>query len=272
MTRPNGAAVESRLAAAVDFAHRAGAGTLPLFAAWKDRVAIGLETKPDGSPVTKADRDAEAFIRDRISEAFADDGVLGEEWGERPGTSGYRWVLDPIDGTASFIRGVPLFGTMIGLEFEGATIGGVIECPALNERVWGGVGIPAMHQQGTATPTSARVSRIATLRESCVTTTSPEYFVRNGLADRFPILEREFGVVRGWSDCYSFILLVTGRIEAVVEPAVKIWDVCAAQAVVEASGGRFSDFAGLVRCDSGSCIATNGSIHAATMRAFAAAE
>lgn len=272
MTNPTQNAIGSRLDAAIDFALRAGAGTLPLFARWKDRVAIGLETKPDGTPVTRADREAEAYIRDRVQEAFPLDGVLGEEWGERPGTSGFRWVLDPIDGTASFVRGVPLYGTMIGIEFQGQTVGGVIECPALNERVWGGRGVPAMHQLAKESPSPARVSRIASLRESCVSTTSPEYFVRNGLADRFPILEREFGVVRGWSDCFSFLLLATGRIEAVVEPAVKTWDVSAAHAVVVAAGGRFSDFAGAERSDSGSCIATNGPIHAETLRVLNAME
>jgi len=265
---PSVAGVASRLQAALDFARQAGSATLPLFSRWKDRVALGLETKPDGTPVTKADRDAESLIRGRIEASFPGDGVLGEEWGERQGTSGFRWVLDPIDGTASFIRGIPLFGTMIGIEFDGRAVAGVIECPALDERVWGGLGIPSLHQLGDGTPVPARVSRIATLGDACVSSTSPQYFSAAGIADRFPILERHFGVVRGWSDCYGFVLLATGRIEAVIEPSVKIWDVCAALPIVEAAGGRLTDFEGAVAVNTGSVLATNGVLHEAARAAL----
>ncbi len=260
--------ITARLTAALGFAREAGRSTLPLFVSWRDRVALGLETKPDGSPVTKADRAAEALIRDHIGAVFPGDGVLGEEWGERPGTTGFRWILDPIDGTASFIRGVPLFGTMIGIERDGTMVAGVIECPALDERVWGGLGQPAQYQVAENQPTLARVSRIASPKEACISTTSPEYFVPGGHSDIFPLLHRHFGVVRGWSDCYGFVLLATGRIEAVIEPSVKVWDIAAAQPIIEAAGGRLTDFTGRACATSGTCLATNGFIHDAARDAL----
>jgi len=263
--------VAARLDSAIRFARQAGESTLPVFERWRNAEVLSLESKDDGSPVTRADKHAESLLRDLISRQFPGDAILGEEFGLQSGTTGFRWVLDPIDGTASFMRGVPLYGTMVGVEFLNQTVAGVIEFPALGERIWGAPTVGALHQVADAPPQEARVSTVATLAHACIATTSPQYFSRAGKPHLFHTLEQSFGTVRGWSDCYAFLLLATGRIDAAVEPLVKVWDLAAAQAVVEAAGGTFTDLDGVTGSAGGSCLATNGFLHAEALRALACA-
>jgi len=215
----------------------------------------GVERKDDGSPVTIADRAGERHLRSLIRARFPKDAILGEEFGEEPGTSGYRWVLDPIDGTVSFIRGVPLWGTMIGVEHLGARVAGVIEMGGIDERVWGAHGEGAWHQRKAASPVALRMSKGPTLAHAMVCTTSFDYFVKAGMAERYAALGASTGSTRGWSDCYAFLLLVTGKIDAVVEPWMRRWDVAAPQAIVEAAGGAFVEFPLPGRDDATGCIA-----------------
>ncbi len=233
---------------------------------------VGAERKGDGSIVTRADRDAEGFIRDRLAEAFPLDALLGEELGARPGSSSFRWVIDPIDGTASFALGVPLSGTIIGIEEAGKPAAGAIFLPALGELVWGGPGAGAWHAMlaptqapGAVSSRPARVSLTRSLREATLCSTSLDYFVARDQGNLYPRLQAAFGQTRGWSDCYALVLLITGRVDAVVEPKVGQWDVCGAIPIIEAAGGRATDFAGHADTRSGSFLASNAVLHDAAL-------
>ncbi len=232
-------------------------------------VTLGLETeaKGDGSPVTIADRSAEIFLRERIGSQFPQDGVLGEEFGEHTGKSGYRWVIDPVDGTVSFVHGVPLYGTILGLERDGVCIAGAVVMPVLNELVWGAKGLGAWHEleldgagkAGISAP--AMVSRQARLGEATIVTTSLDYFEKAGVGALYPVVQKSCAVTRGWSDCYGLVLVATGRADAVVEPLMKPWDICGAVAIIEEAGGKCTDFAGNRRIDSGNALVTNSLLH-----------
>ena len=153
--------IQTRLDLAVEIAHEAGLITLEYFR----RDDLVVERKGDDSPVTAADRRSEEHLRQRIAEHFAGDGIFGEELPERPGTSGYRWILDPIDGTKSFIHGVPLYSTLVAVERDGEPLLGVIRIPAMDEAVYASVGQGAWYVAGDRPPTPARVSGIASLAE-----------------------------------------------------------------------------------------------------------
>jgi len=148
-----------RLSFAVAIAREAGHSTLERF----QDAALEIVQKGDGTPVTEADRAAERLLRERIMERYPDDGVLGEEEAEREGSSGYRWILDPIDGTRSFVHGVPLFGTLVGLEHGDEPVVGVIEQPALDERVFAARGLGATWQRGETPPNAVTLDMLATM-------------------------------------------------------------------------------------------------------------
>lgn len=253
-----------RLEFAIETATQAAALTLRFFQA-RD---FQTETKADGSAVTTADREAEELVRAAISNRFPRDSVLGEEYGSTPGVPGnqgtdcFRWIVDPIDGTASFIHGVPLFGTMLACERGGRIIIGVIVVPGLKETVYAEEGGGCWFRGTHGTAGLSRVSRTVGLRNSVACTTSLEYFIRSGRESDYAKLHRAVKTTRGWSDCYAFLLLATGRIDAVVEPMVKPWDVAAVVPIVREAGGTVTDFDGLNRIDSGHCIASNGAVHA----------
>ncbi|MFZ4573919.1 MAG: inositol monophosphatase family protein [Phycisphaerales bacterium] len=257
--------VHDRLQAAVQFASDAGRGIMRRFARWSDRASIGLEQKADGSPVTLADREAEREIRAAIGERFPGDGVLGEEYGETPGTSRYRWVVDPIDGTASFVCGVPLFGTLIGIEREGVPVAGVIHMPALAETAFGGPGLGATHLAAGRAARPARVSSVQRLAESVFVTTSIDYYLAAERVDLYMRLARSVRLNRGFSDAYAFLLVATGRAEFCVEPGVKPWDIAAVAPVIEGAGGTWCDLRGQRRTDTGSVVASNGLVHTELM-------
>ena len=249
--------LDSRLAAALSVARSMGDVTLQFLGA----DSLATDTKADGTIVTEADRAAETHGYDTITRAFPDDGLLGEEHGTHPGSSGWRWVLDPIDGTVAFARGVPLYGVLVGLEYNDTPVGGVIHMPAMRETVWGGQGQGAWHQHADAAPTIARVSTTDRLANAMVCTTSYDYFRDAGCAPLHERLCKGCGSTRGWSDCSAHLLLATGRIDAVVEPLLARWDISAVIAVIEAAGGRCSDFDGMNDPSSTNAIVSNGHLH-----------
>lgn len=256
--QPDAAAVAARLQGAIEFARDAGGLTLRSFGGQ----GLDVERKRDGSEVTAADRQAEQRLRALIAEAFPGDGVLGEEFGETRSQSGWRWVLDPIDGTTSFVHGVPLYGTLIACEHGGRTLAGVIHMPALGETVYASAGAGAWHvPAGGGQPRRARVSSVATIAEAMMCTTSFGYFRQAGLADAMGPLFERFGRTRGWSDCYAHVLCATGRIDAVVEPVLNPWDIAPMQVIYAEAGGRTSDWAGRPGAYNPNGIATNGLIH-----------
>ncbi|MDQ7013478.1 MAG: inositol monophosphatase family protein [Planctomycetota bacterium] len=251
-------ATQQRLDTALEFAHAAGELTLGFFGG----SGFEVSTKHDGSPVTTADRGAETLLRERIEAAFPGDGILGEEFGEKASGNGWRWVLDPIDGTVSFVRGVPLYGTLVACEYEGQTQVGVIHMPALGETVHASAGQGAWHVAGPgAEPTRARVSGTVDIGKAMMCTTSFGYFQQAGTEASLGELYSRFGKTRGWSDCYAHVLCATGRIDAVVEPVLHPWDIAPMQVIYAEAGGRITDWRGRSGSQYPTGAATNGRFH-----------
>lgn len=233
--------------------------------------ALQTVTKGDGSPVTAADRDAEMFLRESLGESYPHDALLGEEFGEQLGSTRFRWIVDPIDGTVSFVHGVPLYGTILGLELDGSPIAGVVVLPAMDELIWGGPGLGAWHEAGIMSGGAtrvqpAKVSRISHLRDAAVAVTSLDYCVRAGMPDLLARVQKSCAVTRGWSDCYAFVLAATGRVDAVVEPVMKPWDIAGIMPIIEAAGGTCTDFKGARSITTGASVVSNGLIHDELLR------
>lgn len=203
---------------------------------------LGVESKADDSPVTVADRGAEQLIRDQLSQAFPQDGILGEEFDDVPSSSGYRWVLDPIDGTKPFIHGVPLFGTLIGIEFEERMVAGVCRMPALNEVVYAEEGAGAWWQIGDQAPQEAHVSDTSDLSSCRLMFTEPSHSVRCGRQPIFDDLVKTVRLARGWGDCYGHMLVATGRSEIALDPVMSAWDIAALIPILREAGGSCTDW------------------------------
>lgn len=241
-------------------AEEAGAVTMNYF-----QRDFDIDEKADGTVVTTADREAETRLREIIREAFPEDGLVGEEYGEERGGGDCRWILDPIDGTKSFACGVPLFGTLLAVERAGVVEIGVMTLPALGETIWAVRGCGAWHGRGERQPTRVLVSQTAQIAHATVCTTSYDYFRMARLEPAHERLCQYVGSTRGWSDCYAQLLLATGRVDAVVEPLVYPWDVAPVQVIVEEAGGRYSDWQGEASIHSRTCLTSNGRVHDALM-------
>jgi histidinol-phosphatase len=248
------APLTDRLKFAVDAAREAGQLTLRYF----QKADLKVEMKGDASPVTIADRQAEQLLRDRISKAFPNDGILGEELGEQAGTSGYRWILDPIDGTKSFIHGVPLYAVLIGVEHAGQSSIGVIYIPALDEMVYAAKGEGAWYVRAGASPVPARVSQTKSLADSLFLTSSASGFQRRGAWPFFERLVKTAKITRTWGDAYGYLLVATGRADVMIDPQMNLWDCAALLPVLEEAGGTFTDWQGRATISAGEAIATNG--------------
>ncbi|MBX3437135.1 MAG: histidinol-phosphatase [Planctomycetaceae bacterium] len=246
----------SRLNLAVESARAAG----DLILRYYQNPELAVEQKADASPVTVADREAEQLLRTRIRESFPDDAILGEEYGVQAGTSGWRWILDPVDGTKSFVHGVPLFGTLIGVERDGRAEVGVCRMPALNEMAYAATGQGCWWQQGDAAPILARVSNVATLNEALLCYTSHEYFARAGESAVFETLRDGCRLSRGWGDCYGHLLVATGRADVIVEPGLHPWDAAALVPLVREAGGCFLDWNGRESFESGNGMSVNAAL------------
>lgn len=250
--------LSSLLEFAVAQARRAGALTLEYF-----HGTTPVERKADRSPVTAADRGAEALLREAIVAAYPAHGILGEEFGEQPGREPGRWILDPLDGTQSFISGVPLFAVLVGFEWRGAMLAGVIHLPALDETVWAASG-----QGCWWNGRRARVSGVGELAAARVLTNSANLLEQHGRAAAYERLRRRAAVDRGSYDAYGYVLVATGRAEVVVDPVMNIWDNAALLPVVVEAGGSFTDWDGRATHASPHAVATNGALFAATMAAL----
>ncbi len=249
-------ALAARLELALTAAREAGDITLKYFRQGNYEV----EVKSDASPVTQADRESEQHLRSRIAEVFADDAVLGEEFGETAGSSGYRWILDPIDGTKSFIHGVPLYGTLVGVEHAGESKIGVIHAAAAGETVYAAQGGGAWYVSGNGTPQAAQVSATANLAEGLLLSSEVEGFTATGKFDIFAQLSHAAKITRTWGDCYGYLLVVTGRADAMIDPRMHLWDAAALQPILIEAGGTFTDWEGQPTIYSGNGIATNGKV------------
>jgi histidinol phosphatase-like enzyme (inositol monophosphatase family) len=257
-------AADAGLADRYALARAAGDEAARLTLRYFQSAGLTVERKADASPVTRADREAEALLRERIEAAFPEDGILGEEFGEKPGAGGFRWILDPIDGTQSFIHGVPLYGSLIGVErvADRRSVIGVLVLPALGETVHACAGGGAWFESAAARqPVPARVSEVAALEESLVCYTSVKGFDRGDERAAFQRMKSASRLLRGWGDCYGHALVATGRAEAMVEPVMHVWDCAALQPILEEAGGRCTDWSGAATIHSGNLIGSNGRVH-----------
>lgn len=231
---------QPRLEFALNVAREASALILPYYR----NPDLEVERKRDSSPVTEADKRAELLIRERLESAFPDDAILGEEFPDKAGTSGFRWILDPIDGTKSFIHGVPLFGTLIGVEYETECVIGVVRFPALDEVVYAARGGGAWWQIGTREPRRVHVSSVTSLSEATFCMTNPSRWVTMGKRDALEGLMTSVQLARGWGDCYGHMLVATGRADVMIDPAMNAWDAAALLPIVQEAGGHFVDWTG----------------------------
>ena len=250
--------MQQRLELARNIAYQAGQLTLRYFYNTKN---LMVERKADKSPVTTADRETEQFLRQRIAEHFPDDAIFGEEFPPSEGTSGYRWILDPIDGTKSFICGVPLYSTLIGLEKEGHCTGGVIALPALGELIWAGRGLGAWHETQQSEPKQCCVSGCSDLSEATFLTSEVRTFDQYNRRESYNRLERSVRLTRTWGDAYGYALIATGRADVMVDPAMSEWDAAPLLVILEEAGGRFTDWKGNATISGNEGVATNGILH-----------
>lgn len=207
---------------------------------------LKIDSKQDNTPVTEADRGAELLIRKLLEEDFPEDSILGEEFPEKQGSNEFRWILDPIDGTKSFVHGVPLFGSLIGLEEVDSDgnrtcVMGVCRFPALNEVVYAAKGSGAWWKIGDRKPVPAKCSTVSELSDACFCTTNIARWDVYGLAEAYNTLHKGVKLTRGWGDCFGHILVATGRAEIMVDPILSEWDAAALLPILQEAGGHFID-------------------------------
>ncbi len=236
---------------AIQTAEQAGRITLKYF-----QSDIDVEVKPDNSPVTVADREAEDFIRQEIEKRFPDDGILGEEFGEKKSKSGLRWLIDPIDGTKSFIRGVPLYGTMISLEKDGEPQIGVVRFPPLNQT------ISALQGNGCyMNDKKCTISKTDQLAKATLTMASFGDLARDWGDKVLLRLIRKTALHRTWGDCYGYMMVATGQADICIDTIVHIWDVTPLLPIIQEAGGRITNLNGDASIHMSNTIATNGLFH-----------
>jgi histidinol-phosphatase len=241
----------TRYDAAIAAAHRAAQLALRYF----DNV-VAVEWKKDDSPVTIADREAEQLLRTSLLGAFPGDGFLGEEFGDQPGTSGFRWIVDPIDGTRSFVRGIPIWGTLVGLEHQGEQIAGVVAAPALGH-TWRGLRGEGAYRGERR----IRVSDVAELSQAVLFYTNLAWFERAGKRDHFLRLAARTQNQRGYGDFWGHMLVAQGSGDVMAEQGVHIWDVAAVKPIIEEAGGRYSDWDGEPNINRPDVLISNGKLH-----------
>jgi len=245
----------SDLRLALETADAADAVTVPRFRA----PGLVVEAKGDHSPVTEADRAAEQAMRSLLARERPGDGVLGEEYGAAPAGE-RRWILDPIDGTINYLRGIPVWGTLIALEQAGEVVVGVVSAPLLGRRWWATRGGGAF---GNGAP--LRVSRVSALADAQLSYNAQVTFEQCGYGPQGLALSRRCWRTRGFGDFWSHLLVAEGAVDLSVDPIAAIWDLAPLQVIVEEAGGRFSDFSGAARLDGGNAVSSNGLVHDAAL-------
>ena len=250
MSAPTSPAVDSQLLdEAVALAREAGEHTLR----WFGVDDLVVDRKGDGTPVTEADRATERLVRDRLGESHPNDAIIGEEEVDQPGTSGRRWIIDPIDGTKAFTHGVPLYSTLLAVEDEHGPAIGVIVLPALNEIVYAGRGSRVLPQWSTR----ARERAGSTTRQL-----PDDIGIRLLARDHArPRSQRRACSCELGATATATRSVATGRVEAMVDPSAAQWDLAAMPVIIGEAGGRFTDYTGAERADGGNGVATNGRLH-----------
>lgn len=248
------------LALALDLADVADAITLSRFRA----ADLVVETKPDLTPVSEADRAVEQAMRERLAGIRPDDRVVGEEYGEDGASAGSRrWIVDPIDGTKGYVRGMPVWATLLALEQDGEGVAvGVVSAPALGRRWWAAQGAGAFTSEAPgAEPRPLHVSGVRELGDAQMCFGGFEEFRQTGRLEALMALAERCWRTRGYGDFWQYMLVAEGVAEIAMDPAVSIWDVAAPMVIVQEAGGRFTDFGGSPTPAGGDAIGTNGLVH-----------
>lgn len=253
--------IRADLSVAAQLADRADAITLDRFGALDLRV----DTKPDLTPVTDADEAVEADLRAVLSRERPEDAVVGEEYGGTAAFQGRQWVIDPIDGTKNFVRGVPVWASLIALLEDGVPIVGVVSAPALDRRWWAGRGLGAFASTGGGPARRLAVSGVPDLASASLSFSSLSGWAELGLRDRFIELTDAVWRVRGYGDFFNYCLVAEGAVDIAAEPEVKLWDLAPLDILVREAGGTFTDLAGRPGPHGGSAVATNGLLQQATL-------
>lgn len=221
---------------------------------------LDIQLKVDRSLVTDADTRVERMIRDHLAQARPHDAILGEEFGER-GDAVRRWIVDPIDGTSNFARGVPIWGTLLSLTVDDVPVVGVVSAPALGRRWWGATGLGAFGQHRDEEPRRLRVSGIERLEEATLSYNNLQGWDQAGYLDRLVALSRSVGRTRAFGDLWAYMLLAEGAIDVVGEFDLKPWDIAALVPVVREAGGAFTTVTGGESIREPGVIASNGLLH-----------
>jgi histidinol-phosphatase len=226
-----------------------------------------VTSKPDLTPVSDADQAVERAIRDRLAEVRPDDAFHGEEYG-LTGSGPRQWVLDPIDGTKNFVRGVPVWATLIALLIDGEPAIGVVSAPAIGQRWWAEVGGGAFGQSLGGQPRRLRVSEVATLEDASLSFASLSGWAATGRLQPFVELTQRVWRSRGYGDFWSYMLVAEGAVDVAAEPELSLWDMAALASIVTEAGGRFTGLNGVDGVQQGNAAASNGRLHGALLAAI----
>jgi histidinol-phosphatase len=254
-------AVRDDVTLALQLADQADALTLDRFGA----LDLHVDTKPDLTPVTDADRSAETLLREALAKHRPDDPILGEEYGGTTVFSGRQWVIDPIDGTKNFVRGVPVWATLIALLRDGVPVVGVVSAPALQRRWWAGDGEGAFVSVAGGAPRRISVSSVADIESASLSLSSFTGWATLGLRDRLIDLTDTVWRVRGFGDFWSYCLVAEGAVDIAAEPEVSLWDLAALSILVREAGGTFTSLDGADGPHGGNAVATNGRLHSTVL-------
>jgi histidinol-phosphatase len=230
---------------------------------------LKVDTKPDLTPVSDADRATEESLRNVLRRARPRDAILGEEMG-RSGSGSRCWVIDPIDATKNYVRGVPVWATLIGLMDGPDVVAGVVTAPALGRRWWGALGGGAWTGRSLSSATQCRVSGVSVLADASLSYSGIGGWAKAGLAEEFAELTRSVWRTRAFGDFWSHMMVAEGAIDASCEPELSLWDLAALQVIVTEAGGRFTDLSGVDRTDGGSVVCSNGLLHDALLNVLSA--
>lgn len=220
---------------------------------------LNIETKPDRSPVTDADRAVELALKEILAAERPEDGIVGEEFGNS-GSKTRKWIIDPIDGTANYMRGVPVWASLIALSIDGHAVVSVVSAPAMGKRWWAAPGI-AKSSEIDGTVRNLKVSNIADLEHASLSYNNLQLWDSYGYLDRLISLSRQVWRTRAYGDFYSYMLLAEGSLDVVAEHDLKLYDIAALVPIVEQAGGTFTAIDGPLTEETSSVLATNGRLH-----------
>jgi histidinol-phosphatase len=243
---------------AIEAAYLGGRRTLAYF-----NTGVDVETKGDDTPVTRADREAEVVIRETLAKYFPTHAILGEEHGRSAGDPDYTWIVDPIDGTKSFVHGVPLYGVVIGCEVKGEPRVGAIYLPALGDMIAAAEGLGA-----TWNGRRTRVSDVATLDKATLLAGSITRAIKR--SDAYENLANQVKLNRGWGDVFGYALVATGRAEIMLDPTISIWDIAGVAPIVREAGGFFGNWKGEATIKGPDSVAVNGALRDVVVRTLQA--